>query len=195
MTEHALSRTDTTAVTAQEGDSDGKPSTASCVQVPAWQYGLQAFFPPCLFSLYIMPERRMKALPVNDCVAVMMQQQMVGVGLCNQDSHCPTFSCSLCVWERERHVKHVRSGVKSIVSSRGRTRHTAVSSLLVETLIFLILDLITDDIQRLHFTQNAKNVNSWFTHHYTVQNPSDFLFKVEHERRSFGRMAFSMQWK
>lgn len=102
----------------------------------------------------------MKALPVNDCVAVMMQQQMVGVGLCNQDSHCPTFSCSPCVCSREReregHVKHGRSAVKSIVSSRART---AVSSLLVEMLIFLILDLITDDIQRLCFTQNLKNVS------------------------------------
>jgi len=64
-----------------------------------------------------MPERGMKALPVNDCVSAVMRQQMVGVGLYNQDSHCPTFSCSLslsvcvCKRVRQRHVKHVRSVV------------------------------------------------------------------------------------
>ncbi|TRY58500.1 hypothetical protein DNTS_004916 [Danionella cerebrum] len=64
----------------------------------------------CAMCLVVPPSfhhsrERMKVLPVNDDVTAMMRQQMVGAGVCNQDSHCPTFSytlrLSLCLCVRE----------------------------------------------------------------------------------------------
>lgn len=71
------------------------------------------------------------------------------VGLCNQDSHYPIFSCWLCVCEKEREAcEACKEFCEADRLLWGRTGHTAVSGLHVEMLTFLRLDLIMDDIQR-----------------------------------------------